>query len=110
MQHVAQPAQIEDLLLQGVCCGASHLPWSSLHRITSWRPERRWLGTFETAEEAARAYDAAARQIRGAQARCNFPVDNEEAALPAVTPDKGESLRSLRSNQTSGMILPAKLL
>jgi len=52
-------------------------------------PKRRWLGTFETAEEAARAYDAAARQIRGAQARCNFPADSEEFTLSAVPTEKG---------------------
>lgn len=37
--------------------------------------DRIWLGSYKTAEEAARAYDAAVVCLRGPSAMINFPED-----------------------------------
>ncbi|KAG1365616.1 pathogenesis-related genes transcriptional activator PTI6 [Cocos nucifera] len=44
--------------------------------------KRVWLGTFDTAEEAASVYDSAAVRLKGAKAVTNFPT---EKASPAPT-------------------------
>uniref|UniRef100_A0ACD5X038 Uncharacterized protein n=1 Tax=Avena sativa TaxID=4498 RepID=A0ACD5X038_AVESA len=120
-QHQAAAAIPKGLI------GVRKRPWGKFAaeiRDSTRKGARVWLGTFNTPEAAAMAYDQAAFSVRGAAAVLNYPVDRVQESLrtlalgatggsPVLALKRRHSIRKRSSNKvkrTTSAMAPTRMM
>lgn len=91
--------------------GVRRRPWGKYAaeiRDPNKNGARMWLGTYETPEEAAVAYDQAAFNMRGSKAKLNFPHLISNAHEAEVTSCCGNNKRQRSQEEPDSRVVVAK--